>query len=404
MPLEEGIIEWSRTRPQWQQIVLRAVAEGRALSDEALGELVDAVVAGKRLAGGGLEVGHLLASAPDAPPVSLASVSEPAHVNALSSTVPLTCPEQGVTIVYGDNGSGKSGYARLLKRIARSRASEAVLTDVFRDTPGYEPTAKLRVRIGGEVEELVWPELNRSEVQRMLFYDSACGYTYIADEADFPYRPYALFVMDGLIAACGRIRGLVDAKLDENARSGRSVPQVTEETTDTEVGRFLHGLHRGSSLGQLDALLAELDDPGMSLDTVHAEEDALRSSDTVQAGRKLRRTAERLDAVADHIELVDSVLGAKAIQELHEATHAVRQLDLAADRHAESLRAEVLPGIGGEPWRVMWDSARRFSEERAYPRPTVPCLRRRQQVRAMPTGAGGIWKQRAHPIGPVRQG
>ena len=36
----------------------------------------------------------------------------------------------------------------------------------------------------------------------MLFYDGACGAAYIAAESDFPYRPSALFVMDGLIEVC----------------------------------------------------------------------------------------------------------------------------------------------------------------------------------------------------------
>ena len=372
MPLEEGIVEWSRKRPRWQQIVLREVAEGRVLSDEALDKLVNAVVAEKHLTGSGLEARHLVASASDAPQVSLASVSEPAHVNALSSTVPLTCPERGITIVYGDNGSGKSGYARLLKQIARSRHSEAVLTDVFRDTPGQEPTAKLSVRIGNEVEEVTWPDSNRSELQSMLFYDSACGHTYIADEADFPYRPYALFVMDGLIDTCGRMRGLIDTKIYENTRNARDVPRVTEETRETEIGRFLEGLRAGSSTRKLDALLGGLDEPGMSLGTVEAEEGALRSADTRQAERDLRRTAERLDAVSDHIELVASVLGVEAIEELDRARNVVSQMDLAAERHAESVRAEALPGVGGESWRVLWDAAKRFSEEHAYPDQKFP--------------------------------
>ena len=110
MPIEEQIVEWSKQRPRWQQIVLRAVADGRTLSDEALAELIEATVEGKGQPGGELEIGHLVASGPDAPPVSLESVSELAHVNALSTTAPLTFPGGSLTIVYGDNGSGKSGY------------------------------------------------------------------------------------------------------------------------------------------------------------------------------------------------------------------------------------------------------------------------------------------------------
>lgn len=336
------------------------------MPDEALNELIDAVVADKPLKGGGLQIGHLLPSASDAPPVSLASVSEPSHVNALSSTVPLTFPERGITVVYGDNGSGKSGYARLLKRIARSRHSETVLTDVFRDTPGLEPTAKLGIRIRHEVREVIWPETNRPELQRMLFYDNACGKTYIADEADFPYRPYALFVMDGLIDGCVRMRTLIDTKLHENAGSARQTPRATVAASDTEAARFLATLNASNSIAQLDALLAKLEGPRMSIRAAEAEEGALRSSDTRQARRELERTAHRLDALRDHIQLVDSVLGSEATNELVRATEELRRLEQAAEQHAESLRAEALPGVGSDTWKILWEAAKRFSESHAY--------------------------------------
>ncbi|MDD9980906.1 MAG: hypothetical protein OXU81_06035 [Gammaproteobacteria bacterium] len=331
-----------------------------------MNELIDAVVAEKPLRGSGLEIEHLAASAPAAPPVSLASVSEPSHVNALSSTAPLTFPASGITIVYGDNGSGKSGYARLLKRIARSRHSETVLTDVFRDTPGIDPTAKLRVRIGREVHDVNWPESKRSELQRMLFYDNACGNTYIANEADFPYRPYALFVMDGLIDGCVRMQTLIDAKLNANARRAQDTPRATLAARDTQPARFLAALNASSSVEKLDALFAKLKSPGMSIGAVEAKENALRSSDTRQARRELMRTAQKLDALSDHIQLLDSTLGPGPINELVRATEELRQLEHAAKHHAESLRAEALPGVGSDAWRMLWDAAKRFSEDHAY--------------------------------------
>jgi predicted ATPase len=43
----------------------------------------------------------------------------------------LTFEEAGLTIIFGDNGTGKSGYARLLKRITRARHQEEILSDVI---------------------------------------------------------------------------------------------------------------------------------------------------------------------------------------------------------------------------------------------------------------------------------
>ncbi len=80
----------------------------------------------------------------EAPSVRLISIAKTAHVNALASDQPLTFEPNGLTIVYGDSGSGKSGYARLLKRITRSRHQEEVLSDVFSDTAMEKPTAGAR--------------------------------------------------------------------------------------------------------------------------------------------------------------------------------------------------------------------------------------------------------------------
>jgi hypothetical protein len=209
--LEEQIVEWSASRPPWQRAVLRRVAMGNALSDKDYDDLVDARVSSKELEDVNFGLEQLPQVNAGDSPVRLVSIANPEHVNALTSDKPLTFEETGLTLIYGDNASGKSGYARLLKRIARARHREEVLSDVFRDTALTKPRAALTVRVGDKEMSLIWPESTPPELQRMLFYDDACGEAYIATESDFPYRPSALFVMDGLIEACVVMRSRIDA-------------------------------------------------------------------------------------------------------------------------------------------------------------------------------------------------
>ena len=372
MALEEQIVEWSATRPAWQRLVLRRVATGDALSNKGYDLLIDDIVANKH----GQDVTFGLEDLPQTtaedPPVRLVSIKKPEHVNALASEQPLTFEPNGLTIVYGDNGSGKSGYARLLKRITRARDQEEILTDVFRDTSLEKPTANLAVRIGDKDELLTWPDSTPPELQRMLFYDGACGKIYIATESDFPYRPSALFVMDGLIKACVEVRTRIDARLAENGRSATVMPVVTEELKETSAAKFLNGLSRNASVDALDVLIRKLEESSETIHELRDQEMRLRSSDTSTERQNLRREADKLDALRAHIGTIHAVLGDQGLAALQKERDHLEALEGAANLLAGSFESEPLAGVGASPWKALWESAKRFSEEHAYPVQSFP--------------------------------
>ena len=367
MALEEDIVNWSKDRPAWQREVMRRTAAGVLLSDDDYDQLVDEILnAPDDGLGSAFGLEHLPKATAEDPPVRIVSIAKPEHVNALASDQPLTFEIKGLTIVYGDNGSGKSGYARLLKRITRARHQEEVLSDVFRDTTLAKPTASLSVRIGDKDESLSWPDSTPPELQRMLFYDSACGSAYIATESDFPYRPSALAVMDGLINACVAVRNRIDAKLTENARSSAAIPMVAEELKNTDAGKYLTQLSGSTSVDALDALIKRFEASNETIDELKNEEARLRSADTSKERQRLTRQAEKLDALRKHVEKIHSMLGNDGLSALQERRDQLKALQKAADLLARSFESEPLPGVGSSPWKVLWESARRFSEEHAY--------------------------------------
>ncbi len=345
---------------------MRRVAVGEALSDDDYDRLVEAILGLQEQVQGQFGLEQLSEAVSEELPVCLIAIDEPKHVNALESKEPLSFEPQGLTIVYGDNGSGKSGYARLLKRIARARHREDVLTDVFRDTSLAQPTARLSVRIGGAEELLAWPETSRPELQRMRFYDSGCGIAYIASESDFPYRPSALFVMDGLIEACVAVRARIDTRLEANSVSTNTLPSVPEQVRESDAGQFLLTLSARSSLETLDALIARFDVTEVTIENLKEQEAALRSADTTRARQQLVRQSEKLLALSRHIKKLDTALGNVALAEIQRHQTEVKVLEEAAALLARTFETEPLPGVGSSPWKTLWEAANRFSREHAY--------------------------------------
>lgn len=374
MALEEQIIEWSQTRPPWQRAVLRRVATGNLFTDGDYDQLVEEIVGSKPTPDVSFGLGELPQTDPGDLPVRLVSIDKPEHVNALESDEPLTFETNGLTIIYGDNASGKSGYARLLKRITRARHQEEVLSDVFRDTSVAKPTASLTVRVGDREQTLAWPESSASELRRMLFYDAACGGAYVSAESDFPYRPSALFVMDGLIEACVAVRARIDARLDGNGKAAKALPVIDEGVRNSEAGRYLTALTGSSSVVTLDALIDSFDRSPETLDELKDQETRLRSADTSKERQILTRQGEKLDVISKHLATIHAILEDRALTELQQQRVRLKALGDAADLLARSFESEPLRGVGTSPWKELWESARRFSEAHAYPSEVFPAI------------------------------
>lgn len=126
------LLKWVAERPWWQQQALARVAAGHAFTETEFEGIADLLLRPPPADPPGGWLGSMQQPT-DAfgPPVRLTAIRDVANVNRLANEQQLTFEPSGVTVVYGNNGSGKSGYARLIKRMVRTRHREAVLPDRF---------------------------------------------------------------------------------------------------------------------------------------------------------------------------------------------------------------------------------------------------------------------------------
>src|SRR5579862_7844839 len=108
MTIEEEIAQWGLLRPWWQRMILRVVARGGEVSPEVMTGVVDRLIGGDPDPPEGFTVDDFPKGKLASAPVRLLELRHTENVNALVQDAPLTFTPQGLTIVYGDNGSGKS--------------------------------------------------------------------------------------------------------------------------------------------------------------------------------------------------------------------------------------------------------------------------------------------------------
>ncbi len=106
------ILKWSRQRPAWLRDALRRLMVGGELSHQDIDEL-EAICLGDDGEGSPLSDEHIAPRRLVGKPVSITGLRDLVGVNALASGQGLTFAAGGLSIVYGDNGSGKSGFVRV---------------------------------------------------------------------------------------------------------------------------------------------------------------------------------------------------------------------------------------------------------------------------------------------------
>jgi hypothetical protein len=89
--------------------------------------------------------------------VTLGELHGVQHVNALAVGERLSFGKSGVTVIYGDNGARKSGYARILKSLCRARSpkGDTILPNIYAPAPGV-PTASVDFHVGGQKHSARW--------------------------------------------------------------------------------------------------------------------------------------------------------------------------------------------------------------------------------------------------------
>lgn len=152
MALDE-LLEWAGTRYPWQQDALKRIALQSEITEDDLSELRAQIEQSAGLRAKGSPVAcrligdHLAAAADDAPATVLASLGPVENVDRLEpGQSSLRFAVNGVTLIYGANGCGKSGYCRIAKQLCRSLSPGKLRGNVFLDAPARPPPLRVAFR------------------------------------------------------------------------------------------------------------------------------------------------------------------------------------------------------------------------------------------------------------------
>lgn len=368
MTILQEIHKWSQTLPAWQQDAIRRLYLDRTLSSNDLEDLyaMAKVVHGIEDPDKRAPV-KLAAAEVAAPPVAnrvvqIVAIKNLVNVNALAEKQSLPISPTGLTVVYGENGAGKSGYSRVLKKACRARdQAEAILPDARKPLGKAEPPrADFDVMVNGAPKPLSWvggqdaPE----ELSEIAIFDSHCARAYVDNEGDFAYAPYGLDILEGLVKASTTVKTIATKELAANKPNLE--PFAALARTPTKVGRLLFGLSASTKAKDIEELATLTEEELANLAILNK---ALAEVDPKQKAQALRLRASRFTGLANRIDAAVASVDdskVKSLRELVEKSNRAKQAAQLASRQFKETPG-LLPGTGGEPWEALFEAARSYA-------------------------------------------
>lgn len=279
-----------------------------------------------------------------APMLLIERISEVRGVNALVTTEVIE-PHDGLTILYGENGTGKTGYSRIFKALADSRTAVDILGDIEADTP-EDQSAKVEYKLGDIEEVIIWAgERGVSPFTRMSIFDSPSVSTHVDQDLNYVYVPAALALFNHVIAAIQDVSTRIDAAVIDLGSSSSTL--LSRFPKNSSAFPLIETLGASSDLDGIKAKASEDPDVDQKIEGARQAVAALQSN-AIAAQITVRKREVRVLQEALRAGQMLTVLGLKGRNEALQ-----RRAQLTADYHAfrkELFAAADLPAEPEEAW------------------------------------------------------
>ncbi len=277
----------------------------------------------------------------------------------------ITFAIDGITLIYGDNGSGKSSYCRITKKICRSLSSEDLLGNVF--VEGEKPKASATVSFTPDpqtpVTTIVWTdgEKGLEATRHLSVFDSRNAHLYVGERNKIGFLPPVISILERHGAHRSEMDGIFSAER-KALEEGFKVALPAGYTVGGKIAGLIEGLSvKAASLpNRSDFEKLGTWESGDAAELAELEKSV--GQDPTALAARATRSADNIEALVTNVELAEERLSDRKIKAIAELAANAKAKAIASALAASELFAnEPLATTGSDPWKLMFGHAEAFA-------------------------------------------
>lgn len=362
----DDIRQWLHKQPDWLQDAAERLLKQGSLS---LTDVKDLVARLKTAEGQKVNVHRTFDSLAQPSEAGLSlrlkSISALTGIEGLAPRRPLEFAQTNLTVIYGNNGSGKSSYARLLKKVTGKPRASDLKSNVFQ-TESAQGQCQFTYEVAGENTATKWIA-NSAPVEALRaidIFDADEAAHYLSSENAAAYIPPIVGLFENLALACDQVKAQLQ---DEQGKLVKALPALPYEYALAAAGKSYSLLKPEVTESTLSALLTWADE---NEKTLTQATERLKTVDHAALAKQKRLKKTQVQQVATALQQAFDAYSLTALERLR-ALRTAAQTKRQIATEAAKVESAQLDHVGTATWRAMWEAAREYSQE-VYPAKGFP--------------------------------
>ncbi len=365
----DNVNEWLRERPLWLQIAATRLLQQSELTDKDVSELANLCQqeANGKLPKTTCSFPATAFSPGAAGSLRLCSISDVEGVNALAPKKPLEFGKGNITIVYGNNGSGKSGYVRLLKHVCGARETGTLHRNVYKPGAAAQKACILFEQDGVPKTHTWSGQGICDDLNSVDIFDTSFGKVFVSSEDEVSYEPPVLSFFSSLILACEKVASALDTEANRHQSKKPNIPADKMVTTE---GIWYKDISAKTGTQEIDEYCAFGSADEADIKTL---QDRLAEQAPAEKAKQLRKRKQHIDTLVQDAQKYLEQLSDENYRRIIAAKKKSILKKTAADTAAQEVFSGCeLEGIGSDVWKELWEAARNYSVSAAYKETEYP--------------------------------
>ena len=374
MPILNDIIDWVENKPIFWQIAVDRLIRNNELTDNDISELKEICKVDYGLSDFDFnevdfdnlrEFANNSTSTED---IILSKISNVNNINALSHTSELEFASNGLTLVYGDNGSGKSSYVSILKHACNTRGSKPKINDNLYDPTcfGNDKKADIEYTIDGvnfNTVNLINEVVSDSVLKSIDVFDTFSANHYIEGEDEIAFIPQGLSIVEKLADCIKKVDNELNAEFSEPALE--KFDHTLIEVSDCSTAKtFLNNLNSETTLNELRAEAIWNETKNSRIEELTKQIDKLKATDPKKILKENIDKIKRFEILQNKLQTLENNLTGTKLEDLKQIINNLATTSKALKESSEKAFSELpIEGVGNSSWKLLWESARKFYNE-----------------------------------------